>query len=47
MIEPLMDESKDVARKFRILQPVIKSYQESFTAIEQVNKLIKISESII
>ena len=36
LLEPIMDESLDVARKFRILQPIIKSYQESFTSIEQV-----------
>ena len=37
LLGPIMDESLDVARKFRILQPLIKAYQESFTSIEQVN----------
>jgi len=32
-----MDDAKDVARKFRFLLPAIRSYQDSFTAIEQVN----------
>ena len=38
-----MDDAKDVARKFRFLVPAIRSYQDSFTAIEQVNYYTKVN----
>lgn len=33
----VMMSDGDIARKYRVLQKVIKSYQMSFTSIEQVN----------